>query len=985
MKFSTLIIAFLFCCSSISYGQAEKDVHHANFSTKAASVNKVPSLASRLKDGSFIPAEKHTKEFNPKRSDGNKVVPGKGLPLGKDPLIESASDFIKYPTKDPIITWDAAIDNSIPTDPTGAVGPEHFVNAWNSAFRIWDKEGNSLTPAASLSNIWPGETDGDPIVMYDKFADRFIITQFTGAGWGSTTPGFLIAISEGNDPVNDDWYTYEFTIDAFPDYPKYSVWSDGYYITANKNSGSASTSDVVYVLERDKIILGDTSAQMVGFPLPEIVTSGFYSPLGFNVNGPSLPAPGNAPIVYLQDDAWEGVDTDHLNLWTISVDWDSTENSTISDPQEIDTESFDSVFNGGSFSNLEQPTGPDIDALQATIMYMAQFRKFEEHNSAVLNFVVDLDNDDSRAGIRWFELRQENDSSAWSIYQEGTYEQADGHSAYCGGIAMDSTGNIGLAYSVVSATQSVSIRYTGRFASDPLNIMTLSEGTIEDGSEDDPYTRYGDYGQMTLDPSDDATFWHIAEYFDNNDRVNVVGAFKLVPDFNLDAGIVELNEPGDGELSGAETITVSIRNFGIDTISNVPVAYSIDGGTPVEEVYTDTIFPISTVLYSFSQSADLSIIGNDYEIKTYTSLPGDEDLDNDTLVSVVSYLQANDIGISEILSPISGSSLSENESVTVVIENIGSNDQSDFEVSYQLDSEAPVTEIVSGPLGSTNTLEYTFSEFADLSTLGEHILKTYTSLSDDADLNNDTMSVIIENTICMPTANCNVGDGIRLFSMTTIDNQSGCSPDGYGDFTAQVADLPQGLVDFVTFSTDYGNQYMKVWIDFNDNFLFEEDEIIVDDFILGQGSGNGTFTDSTEFSIMSDANIGEHLMRVKANWNAPVSDNACDGSSYGETEDYTANITLPSGISDYQSEPNELIIKSLADNQFEVLFTALNTTEDLIITVHNSAGQQVIYNRVNNINGNYEYTFNMSYAAPGVYLVRLGSDKFGKVKKIVVR
>ena len=126
-------------------------------------------------------------------------------------------------------------------------------------------------------------------------------------------------------------------------------------------------------------------------------------------------------------------------------------------------------------------------------------------------------------------------------------------------------------------------------------------------------------------------------------------------------------------------------------------------------------------------------------------------------------------------------------------------------------------------------------------------------------------------------------------------------------------------------------------------------------------------------------------MRAKTNWNTGVPDDACEETAYGETEDYTANIDLSIGLEEGISEPNEMTINTLPNNQFEVNFTALNTNETLIITVHNTAGQKVIYNRVPNVNGTYTYDFDMSYAAPGVYLLRLGSDKFGKVKKIVVK
>jgi hypothetical protein len=336
------------------------------------------------------------------------------------------------------------------------------------------------------------------------------------------------------------------------------------------------------------------------------------------------------------------------------------------------------------------------------------------------------------------------------------------------------------------------------------------------------------------------------------------------------------------------------------------------------------------------------------------------------------------------MEPISGESLSM-ENISVMIRNYGSASQSNFDVSYQVDADSPVSESVAGPLNSLDSVEYTFTTQVDLSQFGEYSIQAYTSLPDDTDLSNDTSLAIVENSICMPAANCAVGDGLRLVQLTTLINPSGCSPDGYGDFTDMSTELSQGSTQNITLSTEYGNQYVNVWIDLNDNFLFENEEIIVDNFILGEGQNSGSYTDSTEFIIDESANLGDHLMRVKSNWNSPVSENACQGSSYGETEDYTATITLIDAIDESGLEPNDLMVRYLPNNHFEVSFEALYTQEPLIINVHNTAGQCVISNRVSSINGTYFYDFDMSYAAPGVYLVRLGSDTFGKVRKIVVK
>ncbi|HOP14816.1 MAG TPA: hypothetical protein PLH09_12645, partial [Lentimicrobium sp.] len=116
----------------------------------------MPSIAAQIANGSFRPAEDEKKEFNPKRWGSNNSVPGKGLPAGNDPLWEMQSKSPLRSGKAPILTFEAASASSTPTDPTGAVGPNHFVNSWNTAFRIWDKNGNPLTAAASLGTIFPG-------------------------------------------------------------------------------------------------------------------------------------------------------------------------------------------------------------------------------------------------------------------------------------------------------------------------------------------------------------------------------------------------------------------------------------------------------------------------------------------------------------------------------------------------------------------------------------------------------------------------------------------------------------------------------------------------------------------------------------------------------------------------------------------------------------------------------------------------------------
>ncbi len=975
MKTKTTLLIFLVAFAIGTFAQSN-NVQKATLIKTADSMVEIPSIASQIANGTFIPSEDINAEMNPKQVGANKPVPGKGLPYGDDPLWDKQNTATKVKGKDPILTFQAASANATPTDPTGAVGPNHFVNAWNSSFRIWDKEGNPLTSPAALGTILQGNA-GDPIVMYDRWADRFIITEFYSNGFG-------MAVCQGPDPVNDGWYLYTFNTNVFPDYPKFSIWSDGYYITANKNSGSAGTSEVVFATDRDKMLVGDPSAMMQGFPLTGIVTSGFYSPLGFNANGLTLPPTGNAPIVYMQDDVWSGVSVDHLKIWNINVDWTTPGNSTISSPQVINTAPFDGLFDGGSFSNLPQPSGGDIDALQATIMYMAQYRRFPGYNAAVFNFVVDLDGNDDYAGIRWYELRQDNDGDPWEIYQEGTYVQPDGHSAFSGNMCMDASGNIALAYTIVSSSQYPSLKYTGRFASDPLGTMTLEEGTIAEGTQSDPATRYGDYSQMTVDPVDDKTFWSIGEYFNGGPRKNQVGVFKIASDLATDVGVVSIDSPTDGTLTSSETITVTIRNYGLDTQTEIPVSFQINGGTIINETFTGSLAGSTNEQFTFTATGDFSNVGETYEVKAFTSLAADMDTANDTIVAMVTHLQPNDIGVAAILSPVSGSNLGTSESIQVTIENFGGDPQTDFDVSFTLDGGDPVTEQVSGTLNSMETMNFTFAATGDFSALGDHELSVTTSLPGDADNSNDELAVTITKFICLPTANCTLGDGIKKLVLAEIDNTSGCDPDGYGNYTDLTATMKIGGTYDLTITTEYGTQHVRVWIDFNDDYSFGSDEIVISDYVIADGQGSGSYTETMDLEIPVDGILGEHLMRVKTNWNSPVPNDPCEGTTYGETEDYTANIVLQTSIAE-SYEPNEMVISYLENNHFAVNFTAVNQNEPLTVSVHNLLGHTLIENRVASVNGKYQYDFDMSYAKPGIYIVRLGNSSFGKVKRIVVK
>jgi len=996
MKKLLLLFFFSFIFHLNFFGQT-REVASPTFMDSASVMKTRPLSKAKL-----IRDMEKPKLYNPRNRGINKVVPGKGLPKGKDPAWQTKMGDIRV--KAPILTFDGASTRSTPSDPTGAVGRNHYVNAWNSAFSIWDKEGNQLLPPSSLESIggtFNNETDGDPIVFYDEAADRFILMQFsTTPGGGSSSPAALLfAVSQGPDPVNSGWFTYRFNLGSLPDYPKISLWNDGYYITTNKDALEPQGREIVYVLERDRMLQGNDNVRILGFPLPGIQNNGFYSPAGFSVMGGDLPPPGNAPIIYLQDDEWAGVNQDHLKLWLVNVDWENIGSSTIAESQEITdgVSPFTATFDGGGFQNLPQPgETAEIDALQGAMMYMTQYRRFGTHNSVVMNFVVDVEPTAGKhAGIRWYEMRQQTDGGPWSVYQEGTYAP-DESDRFCGSIGIDIRGNIAMGYSVVNDNPAnpvfPSIRYTGRFVNDELGIMTIQEESIVEGNSPQPRPegRYGDYAHLSIDPIDDFTFWHNAEYFEGVERKNKIGVFRIAANEPNDLGVVSLVNPQDATLNSSEEITISIRNYGTNAQSNFEVSYSVNGGAEVTEIFTETIPAESSAEFTFEQTADLSEIGETYILSLSTNLENDSNNNNDTIEVEVKNLPPNDIGVTSIDAPFTQENLSSTEEVTITISNLGGEAQQNFPVSYQIGNNSPITETYNQLLEVGEDVVYTFNNTASLSSFGRYSIEARTRLEDDFDPTNDAETISVANLNCIPEgSDCSQGDGIFYFELGEYRNERIPCTNGYLDFIEGTTDLDRSQAEFtVTVGTGFAEgqrEKFSMWIDFNDNAVFDDNERVITSEVIPQANQEFSY----DFSIPRNAGLGQHLLRIRAgdtDFDGDLND-PCAVMTYGTTHDYSVNITDSTlNIEDFILDEAELVVVTdpNREGQYRVI---METTfdEPLRLTVHDIRGQRLIENQVLNDGDAYVYELDMSYTARGVYLVRLGTRKVGKVTRFIVK
>jgi hypothetical protein len=429
------------------------------------------------------------------------------------------------------------VNGVLPPDTVGDVGPNHYVQMVNLSYAIFDKNGNKLHGPANNSTLWQGfggpcETtnDGDPIVLYDELADRWMMSQFALPSFPRGPFYQCIAISQSGDPLGA-WHRYEFQIssDKLNDYPKFGVWPDGYYMSINQFKcrivGCNWAGQGVVAFERDAMLSGGP-ARMVYFDLYN-VDSNLGGMLPADLDGAAPPA--GSPNIFSQvdDNAW-GYSGDQLQIWEFLVDWSSPANSTFTHRADLPVASFDSNMCGYSRNCIPQPGGSNVDAISDRLMYRLQYRNFGSHQTLVTNHTVDANGND-RAGIRWYELR--NMGGGWSIYQQGTFSPDSVH-RWMGSTAMNSAGDIALGYSVSSTSVYPSIRFTGRLDGDALSQMTQGEGTIINGNGYQQHTsgRWGDYSSMNVDPVDDCTFWYTQEYYASPSSAGWrtrVGSFRL--------------------------------------------------------------------------------------------------------------------------------------------------------------------------------------------------------------------------------------------------------------------------------------------------------------------------------------------------------------------------------------------------------------------------------------------------------------------------
>jgi hypothetical protein len=513
----------------------------------------------------------------------------------------------------PILNFDGiGFTGAVPPDTVGDVGPNHYIQMVNSSFVVFSKTGAMLAGPANINSLWASfggvcETTnrGDPIVLYDPLADRWLLSQFafnTNASGDPIAPFFeCVAISRTADPVSGGWFLYGFETPAFPDYPKFGVWPEAYYMSTYEGDDLG-----VFAFDRVNMLAGAVARPFLRFTLPSLSTGRRQTRiLPSDLDGPT-PPPAGAPNFFMRsvDGDAQGGGNDRLEIFEFRANFAGT--SSFGGPfTTLDTAPFDITMCGDALPRncIPQPGTPrGLDPLSNRLMWRLQYRNFGTYETLVVNQSVDVGSD--RAGIRWYEARRSG--GTWSIFQQGTFAPDDGAHRWMGSAAMDGEGNLALGYSISSGAIFPSIRYTGRKAGDPPGTLPQGEVTLMNGSgsqvlndgNGDPIFRWGDYSAMSVDPSDDCTFWYTQQYLPVSGFWRTrIGSFRLC------------NEPpvanAGGPYTTQEGVDVTLNGAGSTDPDGDPLTYAWDlngdgvfgdasGPSPVfTNVGQDGVFPVS--------------------------------------------------------------------------------------------------------------------------------------------------------------------------------------------------------------------------------------------------------------------------------------------------------------------------------------------------------------------------------------------------------
>jgi hypothetical protein len=473
-----------------------------------------------------------------------------------------------------------------PPDTVGDVGPNDYVEAVNTAFAVYDKSSGQQLAAATFTTLWQNAPDataglcktdnfGDPTVVYDPMADRFVVADFAFAGDGTAAPYYeCIAVSKTSDPVAGGWWLYAVRTDdaAHPwlaDYPKMGIWPTGLYMSANMFSPTAFQEVRVWAFNRSDLESGAALRQVV----VDVGSAAHFGLLPANLRG-ALPPNGTDELF-----AAESTTVFGFEVYKFHVDY-SGNTSALSAPVNVAQTSYSFPVK----TPLVPTPGNNLDSLTDRLMMQAQYRNINGVESLWVTHSVYMSSH-GPYGMQWAQLNVSGGTISTAPVQQQIYGNvgSDGVHRWMGSLAVDDRGDMALGYSAANSTLDPAVRYAGRLAEDALGSLPRTETTMIAGGGtqtgncgSSTCTRWGDYSAMTIDPVDGCTFWYAQEYYavDGLDWHTRIGEFAFPSCTN--PSTVTTPSAASGTFGGTTNLSATLTSAGAPVVGRT-VSFTLNG------------------------------------------------------------------------------------------------------------------------------------------------------------------------------------------------------------------------------------------------------------------------------------------------------------------------------------------------------------------------------------------------------------------------
>ena len=916
-----------------------------------------------------------------------------------------------------------------PPDTHGDVGPNHFFQVVNASYKIFSKTGTGLYGPVNNSTMWTGFTnnsnDGDAVVLYDEQADRWLFSQFSLPNYPAGPFFQMIAVSATGDPTGS-WYRWQYQFTDMPDYPKFGVWDDGYYMSMNRfaaNTGNyQGTGAVAY--DRAAMIAGNSTATMVLFTLSASTEAFGLLPADCDGTFPTTGTPEY--FVYINDNP------DRLGIYEFHVNWSNTSLSTFGNLSTLNVNAFSET---GLSGVPQQGTTKKLDPLNDRLMYRLQFRHFSDHWSMVTNHTVNANvSGANNAGIRWYELRKT--TGAWSIYQQSTYAP-DNKFRWMASAAMDTSGNIALGYSISSSTMYPSIRYCGRLKNDALNTMSITERGIINGggSQTGNALRWGDYSAMSVDPSAPATFWYTQEYYTTTSATywtTRIASFSFLSTFFITASAI----PPILDVGQQTQLDVTVINGTPPytySWTSIPAGYTSNIKNPVATPVINTKYVIQVTSGSQTKTDTAEVTVNLNVVASAT--PPIIDVGQSSQLNVVATGATGIYTYSWTSIPAGFTSNAQNPSVSPIINtkyiiNVISgsqskNDTTQVDVTFSVIATATPPSILIGdtsqldatPSGGSGTYTYQWTSIPAgyTSTLKNPVVSPIVTTqyivhcNDGLQTKSDTVTVAV-------TMNPLIADATATPSSICAGQTSQLNVIAYGgstSYTYSWTSIPAGYTSDIQNPQVQPMQTTKYIAHVNDGFSTVTDTVQVDVTPLPMAyAGNDTTYCSyvNQIPLQGVAAYYSSVLWTTSGDGTFSSTSSLTSTYYPGTGDKTngfVNLTLTSfpqsPCTDAVSNTRHILFDpctgiqetgsstfsiALSPNPSEgIFFLAINgvRNKDLKISVSDMDGTTIIITSLRSTQNTFVKKLDISRFPKGIYLVNVQTDDQVKTEKMVIR